>query len=716
VSGARRGERGLGLAEVLVSLTILSLAAMVALFLYDAARKSFQKGENAAEQQQSVRIAFDRMASDLRLAGYNANPDGDPLREDEGLEAAYDTAVVLRADLDAEADPERTNPEVVLAGGAHAVEAVGNDEIVAYVLAKPDGSSRDTLVFDADVKDQPRDGVVETVRIPGVALVQDDPPYTLYRITLNDDVSTWGGANFFTRTPMLDNVRSLTFRYFDAAGPLSAFDLGNIADDIGGADTIAGKRARSGIRRIELDVDGLTRDPDLQWVDPNDPSPATNRFRKFHLRSDITPRNIGKMGWGLQDFGWDETPPSRPAAPTLVPGHCEGLFVTWAPNPLADGVAGYRVLWRKAGGGSKMRTVAAQSVYLEGLDTGADYFISVVAVDAAGNTSAPSEERQATTVDVNFPEPPVGIVASTDLPNRIRLTWDAVTENSSSEPSGDARTPPNATRDLKGYRLLRGLSIDFSTSSPSTVTVANESATGVGADPEWTDRTVVACRDYYYRVLSWDLCDHNDDTGAEYLGRAQAEAPPAKPAGLRAVDAGGVVRLSWDPVTVDRAGNEIFIDDYEVERCDGGGACSSLAADSASGTFDDVTPGLAPTYRVRARNACTSNNESEWSDPASPGCTFAGDLKIENPTSGWINGRTTVRVTLLGGLGAMPTATLDLVRVADGTSQSVAVPGSGSLWLYDWTPPAAGGYLLRATLTNASGCTTTAGARVFVGK
>ena len=128
--------------------------AVSALVLYDASRKSFKKGENVTEQQQAVRVAFDRLNADLRTAGLNYNPDGDPDRLDEQIEAAYDTAIVVRADFDAEDPAANTTPESDLDGGAFLAVSTGNDEIVTYALAKPDGSSTGAIAFFADVRDQ----------------------------------------------------------------------------------------------------------------------------------------------------------------------------------------------------------------------------------------------------------------------------------------------------------------------------------------------------------------------------------------------------------------------------------------------------------------------------------------------------------------------------------------------------------------------------------
>ncbi|MEE8146193.1 MAG: prepilin-type N-terminal cleavage/methylation domain-containing protein, partial [Longimicrobiales bacterium] len=181
---ATGAQAGMSLAEILVAMTVFVIAAAVALILYNGLTRSYELGDNATEMQQNTRAAFDRLVSDLRKAGFNYNPDGFA-RPDEQFEGAWDTAVAIRGDFDFEDPAASTVPEVALAGGAFAAISTGNDEIVTYALAKPDGTGGTSAALVADVLGVPRDGTTETITITNLALVQDDPPYTLYRITVN---------------------------------------------------------------------------------------------------------------------------------------------------------------------------------------------------------------------------------------------------------------------------------------------------------------------------------------------------------------------------------------------------------------------------------------------------------------------------------------------------------------------------------------------------
>ncbi len=711
----RSREEGLSLAEVLVALAVTAIAGMAALLLYDAARKSFHKGENATEQQQAVRIAFDRVSRDIRLTGFNAHPDGDADDTDESIEAAYDTAVVTRADFDAEDSVESAVPEGALAGGARRTVSVGNDEVVAYVLAKPDGTSPDTLTFEADVKDVPRDGAVEVVRIPNVALVQNAPPYTLYRITLNNDVGTWGARGFLVKTPLLENVRSMTFRYHGARGPLNGtFDLGRLSDDIGGGDTPSARRVRSAIRWIEVDIEGLTRDPDLSYTDAADPNPETRRYRKFRLHGEAAPRNLGRRG--LQDLGWDVTPPARPAAPTLVKGHCQGMLVLWTPNPSADGVVAYQVNYGAAPGRRDGRvTTAASPAYLNRLADGTAYYVSIQAVDSAGNWSLPSEERSEVVVNANAPEPPLDVQATDGEAGEIVITWSPVVNNLTSQPPGDPDAP--RIRDLEGYRILRGSRADFAVGDPDTVVVAREDETGPMPVPSFKDTNVVACRRYYYRVLAADFCDTTNDTGVDAPGRGAATARPRTPEGAWATSSGGTVRLVWEPVTRDEAGQPVFVGPYDVERCSGAGCVLFATPGEGVAAFDDVAPVPGATYRVRARNDCPANGTSDWSAAVSPSCSFSGEVRITIPGPGSVRTPVDLGVGVSHGTDTYDGATLDIRDEVTGETQTVPLSTPGPSWSYRFSPPAPGRFTLLATVTNGpGGCRSFASVRFATGR
>ena len=152
---------GFSLIEMMIAAAIFSIVAAVVFIFYTAAQKSYKAGENFTDQQQATRVGFDRMLSDIRLAGFNTNPDGDASRVDEQVEGAWDTAVTIRGDFDFEDPTASATPESTLKGAVYNIVSTGNDEIVTYALAKPGntgptGPDTLTLTLDPDSRGRRR--------------------------------------------------------------------------------------------------------------------------------------------------------------------------------------------------------------------------------------------------------------------------------------------------------------------------------------------------------------------------------------------------------------------------------------------------------------------------------------------------------------------------------------------------------------------------------
>lgn len=715
--GSRRADSGMSMIEVLVAVTILAIAVVIALVLYDAARKSFKKGENVTEQQQAVRIAFDRLNADLRMAGYNYNPDGNIGRPDEQIEAAFDTAIVLRADLDA-GTADATTPETALAtSGAFTTVSTGNDEVIAYVLGKPDGSSPGTLSFQADFH-SPRTGEVQNLTIPHVALVQDDPPYTLYRVTFSN---TDGSA---VKTPLVDNVRSMTFRYLTLEGNQInvAFDLSSTAEDIGGGDATETKEKRGTIRRISVDLIGLTRDPDLTWVDSEDTDPDTRSYRKFQLVGDVTPRNLGMKG--MSDLLADLIPPSKPGTPTLHPGHCGGFYVTWPANPSDDGVASYRVSYGTVPGApTAQRDVAATEVYIGSLSDATTYYVTVQALDAAGNASVPSDEVSGTTSNTTTPKAPTSLAATSDMKSSVRLTWSPVTENTTNV-SGDPASP--TIRDLGGYDVYRG------TTSSFTPGVGNRIAEKVGvATPLYLDIAAVNCRQYYYRVTAVDdPCGVEGAPSDVAAGIATSAVPPEPPRNVQAfLIAGHGVRVTWQASQVDTEGSQVVIDTYKVWRSRDavpltgdplGVEYVQIGTATGALSFDYSTPPTALPdtsyyYRVSAVDDCP--NESELSNAAAAQCAFSGTVSITSPTDGQaVAGVVTVTGGVVLGTDTYTKATFTYTHATAGLTRTLELASAGPTWTDDgWLADPPGLYTIVLSVENSAGCVRSATIQVTAG-
>src|SRR5437879_3617841 len=98
--------KGFTLVEMLVATAIFAIVVAAAFVLGSGEARTYRTAEEVIAEQQNVRTGFDRMISEIRLAGFNTNPDGDPARTDEQIEGAWSTAITFRADIDFD-DPEK---------------------------------------------------------------------------------------------------------------------------------------------------------------------------------------------------------------------------------------------------------------------------------------------------------------------------------------------------------------------------------------------------------------------------------------------------------------------------------------------------------------------------------------------------------------------------------------------------------------------------------
>ncbi len=717
---ARRGaSAGFTLAEVLVAVAVFAVVSAIALTLYQQLQKSFKSGENAASQQQNTRIAFDRLIADLRMAGFNYNPDGDVSRPDEQIEGMWRNALTIRGDFDFETT-DATTPESTLggAGMTFGIVSTANDEIVTYALGKPSGIGGTSLQFQADVSSVPRDGTVETVTITNVYLDMNSPPYTLYRIALKPAGAPL--SNMGDKQPVADNIRSLVFTYYDGAGNV----LGTMA---GGMDTTTAMDQRKRIAKIGVRIVGMTQDPDRNYQDPTDTNPLSRNYRKFELASDVTPRNLGFVG--IPDLDLED--PNMPTGLSVCAGHCEGLWTTWNANDPAEGVVKYEITY----GASALSQGNAQdafgtSLYMDGLDPNGTYVVGLAAVDAGGNKSQRAFSPSTAMSNTTEPAPPTSLAgtstgAGNALTSAIDVGWTAPMQNTAATALACDGAPSTPLRDLAGYRLYRGAVSGFDPNVPAQVQASWDPNTLGGGDPDpnVTDTAVVNCRTYYYKAVAEDLCGFRS-TVATGSGSASSATLPEAPLNVTAMDLGlGTSQITWDPVVLDTLGNAVLIDTYKVWRAhvpagnDPNMAVYSLQYDGpvvSVGTpayLDVNAPAIPPTedyyYRITARDDCP--NESAESIPALlTQCSFGGTIMISMSPGGYVVSSTqTITVTVSPGV--IPVQGGIVIRDSN-TGQPVFQQMSTSYpYAFTWNassvPP--GHYDIVAAVTNDQGCTET---------
>ncbi|MGL6279419.1 MAG: fibronectin type III domain-containing protein [Gaiella sp.] len=121
----------------------------------------------------------------------------------------------------------------------------------------------------------------------------------------------------------------------------------------------------------------------------------------------------------------DTTPPSTPGNLRATALDATRISLTWSASTDLVGVTGYRVLR----GSTVVGTVTGSSFTDTGLAPSTSYAYQVVALDAAGNASAPASASATTTaLDTLAPTSPSGLTASV-AKRKATLSWRASTDD-----------------------------------------------------------------------------------------------------------------------------------------------------------------------------------------------------------------------------------------------------------------------------------------------
>jgi prepilin-type N-terminal cleavage/methylation domain-containing protein len=104
---AWRGARGHSLPELLVAMAVLGLVMAGALSLLQSSLAAYRWGGARVESQRSARIALERMAKELREAGYDPRAAGI-----DAITVAEPARVVFQRDLDGDGAVDPTSERV----------------------------------------------------------------------------------------------------------------------------------------------------------------------------------------------------------------------------------------------------------------------------------------------------------------------------------------------------------------------------------------------------------------------------------------------------------------------------------------------------------------------------------------------------------------------------------------------------------------------------
>jgi fibronectin type 3 domain-containing protein len=316
----------------------------------------------------------------------------------------------------------------------------------------------------------------------------------------------------------------------------------------------------------------------------------------------------------------DTLPPAVPAAPTATPRD-GAVELSWPGDPDAAS-------WRVRRDGAVVATVTTPAYRDEGLTNGTAYRYTLVAVDAAGNPSAPSTpEVVASPEDQTPPAAPTGLSA---VPgdHRVELSW-----------------APNAEPDVAAYRLYRD---------------GTEVAVVRGAT-SWVDPGLADGRSYTYTLVAEDGHANRSLPSAPVPVTLPDATAPAVPAAPTVTPQDGAVELSW-PADPDVASWRVLRDGQVVATVTG-----------TSHRDEGLTNGTPYRYTLvavdAAGNASAASAQEAVATPADRTAPGAPTAVTATPGDG--------QVTVSWTAGSEPDLAAHRVLAADGTVvATVPVPAT----------------------------------------
>lgn len=560
---------------------------------------------------------------------------------DEQIEYAGQTAITIRANFDYETESKPCSGmspaadcdngrerQIETATPQFPVITTDNDEIVTYALVSDKGPNNDSVTFYADVnavgtsalasrrRAYPGGSPERLVTIDGVDLSNNNPPYTLYRITLNDDATP-------NRTPVASNIRSLRFKYYEdttESTPLKDLQStpADVSNGIGGGGqynpnnpgvAVAERLIRAKIKSISVQLIGMDTIADNNYTDvapswTGSADTISPHTRKIALSTLVVPRNLGKRG--LREGS--TSAPGAPSITKVCTGYCGLVRLEWAA-PAGGGVSQYAIQYDVSQNGlftASQQVGPVTSGYVSGLTPDVPYYFKVEALNDYGSASSeilgPYTPKSSTTPG----DPNTATLTATGgggsnpaaLSNEIDLTWTRPTSFASGadqltcSPGGNSTANPIPSQENITYNIWRSTTSTVDTSQPAYVTynaVSNTPTTNFVTNVvSWKDTHVLNCKTYWYKVQAVKPTCEGHATyfilpsqphsaavpGTAISGAAVSTgSAPAAPADLQVIDATSTcavgvctVNLQWTKVVTDTANKALLVDAYEIER------------------------------------------------------------------------------------------------------------------------------------------------------
>ncbi|MFC5287376.1 fibronectin type III domain-containing protein [Actinokineospora guangxiensis] len=342
----------------------------------------------------------------------------------------------------------------------------------------------------------------------------------------------------------------------------------------------------------------------------------------------------------------DTQAPSAPSSLEVTGATQSSITLSWLPSTDDVGVTAYEV----RSGGSAVASTSATTATVDGLSPDTAYRYTVVAKDAAGNTSPASAEvtgRTAAAPDTQAPSAPGGLRATDTTETSVALAWNAASDNVG----------------VTEYEVFRG------STSLGTVPGTTRLVTGLSADTAYT-----------FTVVARDAAGNTSAPSAALSVRTDQAPDTAKPTAPGAPRSTGAsptgITLAWDA-----ASDNVGVTGYEVRD----GATVVATATGTSATVANLTPDTEYTFTVVAKDA--AGNTSDASAPVTARTQKRDSTIIEYGYD--LKGKSTIKaangtVSLAGGIDA------DLDLATGGFTADLALnPTSGRFRVFGFIPASA---------------------------
>ncbi|GGO14876.1 hypothetical protein GCM10010116_29960 [Microbispora rosea subsp. aerata] len=390
----------------------------------------------------------------------------------------------------------------------------------------------------------------------------------------------------------------------------------------------------------------------------------------------------------------DHTPPTRPEGLAPYSVYLNGAAgLSWTRSTDDVEVTGYDVYAWIDGAFSRVTAHISplgddKVLATVGLTPGRDYLFYVVAKDAAGNLSAPSDlVRQRAMVEPPKPSPspgtdtmppgtPTGLTAASGMsvPGGVFLTWDAVTD--------DSGVPPR-------YDLFRRTDHGYAYEGENTI--PRDIVTGLEGGKSYTFQVVArdAAGNLSHASAPYTAVAAPEETSSPSPSPSADTTPPSAPTGLWVcgADFDNAVPMCWTASTDDTG-----VVGYDVYMQQGADFVKIGTTTRTQYIAGGLVAGTRYTFYVVARDAAGNTSEPSATltavaqqglstPPPSPSASASPSsgisCKVTYATNDWGGGFTAnITITNTG------TTVLDgwTLRFTFPGNQKISLPGWSAVW------------------------------------